>query len=325
MNRTTRQVTSMLALSLAFPTGATLAQTPYPTKPIRMLVGFAPGGGTDLTARVIAQKLDEAFGQRVIVDNRPGASGIIATELTARANPDGHTVLMSAAGLTINPAFNKKLPFDTQRDFGAIAMVARAPNVLVVTPGGSARTVKDIIALAKAKPGQLAYGSGGVGAPSHVSGALFASMAGVELTHVPYKGTGPAMIDLLSGQLPIAFPDMTAALAHIKSGRIPAIAVTTRDRSALLPAVPTIAESGLPGFECSSWFGMVGPAGIPKPVVAKLNETINRALKTPEVRDMLTTQGLAAVGGSAEEFAATISTELVKWKKLVVSTGLKTE
>jgi tripartite-type tricarboxylate transporter receptor subunit TctC len=232
---------------------------------------------------------------------------------------------MSAAGLTINPAFNSKLPFDTLRDFGAIAMVARAPNVLVVTPGSSARTVKDIIALAKAKPGQIAYGSGGVSAPSHVSGALFAAMAGVQLTHVPYKGTGPAMIDLLSGQLPIAFPDMTAALAHIKSGRIPAIAVTTRDRFALLPAVPTVAESGLPGYECSSWFGMVGPAGIPKPVVAKLNETINRVLKTPEVRDLLTTQGLAAVGGSAEEFAATISTELVKWKKLVVSTGLKTE
>jgi tripartite-type tricarboxylate transporter receptor subunit TctC len=325
MKRTTRHVTSMLAVFLAIPAGTAFAQSTYPTKPIRMLVGFAPGGGTDLTARVIARKLDEAFGQRVIVDNRPGASGIIATELTARANPDGYTVLMSAAGLTINPAFNSKLPFDTLRDFGAIAMAARAPNVLVVAPGSSARTVKDIIALAKAKPGQLAYGSGGVGAPSHVSGALFASMAGLQLTHVPYKGTGPAMIDLLSGQLPIAFPDMTAALTHIKSGRIPAIAVTTRDRSALLPAVPTVAESGLPGFECSSWFGLVGPAGIPKPVVAKLNETINRVLKMPEVRDTLTTQGLAAVGGSAEEFAATISTELVKWKKLVVSTGLKTE
>lgn len=325
MKRTTRHATSMLAVFLAFPAGAALAQTAYPAKPIRMLVGYAPGGGTDLTARVIAQKLDEAFDQRVIVDNRPGASQIIASELTAKATPDGYTVLMSAAGLTINPAFHKKLPFDTLKDFGAIVMVARAPNVLVVTPGSSARTVKDIIALAKAKPGQLAYGSGGVSAPSHVSGALFAAMAGVELTHVPYKGTGPAMVDLLSGQLPIAFPDMTASLAHIKSGRILAIAVTTRNRSALLPAVPTVAESGLPGFECSSWFGMVGPAGIPKPVVAKLNETINRALKTPKVRDMLTTQGLAAVGGSAEEFTATISTELVKWKKLVVSTGLKIE
>jgi tripartite-type tricarboxylate transporter receptor subunit TctC len=325
MKRTTRHATSMLAVLLAFPAAAALAQPTYPTKPIRLLVGFAPGGGTDLTARVIAQKLDEAFGQRVIVDNRPGASQIIASELTARANPDGYTMLMSAAGLTINPAFNSKLPFDTLRDFGAIAMVARAPNVLVVSPGSAARTVKDIIDLAKAKPGQLAYGSGGVSAPSHVSGALFAAMAGVQLTHVPYKGTGPAMIDVLSGQLPIAFPDMTAALAHIKSGRIPAIAVTTRDRFVLLPTIPTVAESGLPGYECSSWFGIIGPAGIPKPVVAKLNETINRALKTSEVRDMLSTQGLAAVGGSAEEFAATISTELVKWKKLVVSTGLKTE
>lgn len=325
MKRTTRHVTPMLAALLAFPAASALAQSAYPTKPIRMLVGYAPGGGTDLTARVIAQKLDEALGQRVIVDNRPGASQIIASELTARANPDGHTVLMSAAGLTINPAFNKKLPFDTQRDFGAIVMVARAPNVLVVSPASSARTVKDIIALAKAKPEQLAYGSGGVAAPSHVSGALFASMARVELTHVPYKGTGPAMVDLLSGQLPIAFPDMTSALAHIKSGRIPAIAVTTRDRSALLPAIPTVAESGLPGYECSSWFGMIGPAGIPKPVVARLNEAINRALKTAEVRDMLSTQGLAAVGGSAEEFAATISAELVKWKKLVASTGMKTE
>ncbi|MDB5923404.1 MAG: hypothetical protein JWN13_2340 [Betaproteobacteria bacterium] len=325
MKRTTRHVTFMLALSLACTASAGFAQSGYPSKPIRLLVGFAPGGGTDLTARVLAQKLDETLRQRVIVDNRPGAGQIVASELAAKATADGYTLLMAAAGFAVNPALYQKLPFDSVRDFATIAMVARTPNVLVVSPALPARSVKDVIALARAKPGYLAYGSGGIGAPSHVSGALFAALAKVELTHVPYKGSGPAMIDLLSGQLLLSFPDLTVAMSHIKSGKIIALAVTTRERSELMASTPTIAESGLTGYDASSWFGVIGPARIPRPVIAQLNESINRILKSQDVRDMLATQGASAVGGSAEDFAATISTEIDKWKKLVASTGIKTE
>jgi tripartite-type tricarboxylate transporter receptor subunit TctC len=325
MKRTTRHATFLLALSLACTAGTGFAQSAYPNKPIRLLVGFAPGGGTDLTARVLAQKLDEAFRQRVIVDNRPGAGQIIASELAARATPDGYTLFMAAAGFAVNPALYQKLPFDSVRDFATIAMVARTPNVLVVSPALPARSVKDVIALARAKPGYLAYGSGGVGAPSHMSGALFSALAKVELTHVPYKGSGPAMIDLLSGQLLISFPDLTVAMSHIKSGKIIALAVTTRERSELMASTPTIAESGLTGYDASSWFGVIGPARIPKPVIVQLNESINRILKSQDVRDMLATQGASAVGGSPEAFAATISTEIDRWKKVVASTGMKTE
>jgi tripartite-type tricarboxylate transporter receptor subunit TctC len=324
MKRTTRHVPFMLAVLLAGAADAALAQSAYPNKPIRLLVGFAPGGGTDFTARVLAQKLDDALRQRVIVDNRPGAGQIIASELAARATPDGYTLFMASAGFAVNPALQQKLPFDSVRDFATVAMVARTPNVLVVSPSLPARSVKDVIALARAKPGYLAYGSGGVGAPSHVSGALFAALAKVELTHVPYKGSGPAMIDLLSGQLLLSFPDLTVAMAHIKSGRIIPLAVTTRERSELMTSTPTLAESGLAGYEASSWFGVIGPARIPKPVIAQLNESINRILKSQDVRDMLLTQGASTVGGSPETFAATISTEIDKWKKLVAA-GMKTE
>jgi tripartite-type tricarboxylate transporter receptor subunit TctC len=324
MKRTTRHVTFMLAVTLACTASAGFAQSGYPSKPIRLLVGFTPGGGTDFTARVLAQKLDDTLRQRVVVDNRPGAGQIIASELAAKATPDGYTLFMASAGFAVNPALYQKLPFDSVRDFATVAMVARTPNVLVVSPALPARSVKDVIALARAKPGYLAYGSGGVGAPSHVSGALFAALAKVELTHVPYKGSGPAMIDLLSGQLLLSFPDLTVAMAHIKSGKIIALAVTTSERSELMTSIPTLAESGLAGYEASSWFGVIGPARIPKPVIVQLNESINRILKNQDVRDTLLTQGASTVGGSPEAFAATISTEIDKWKKLVAS-GMKTE
>jgi tripartite-type tricarboxylate transporter receptor subunit TctC len=325
MKRTTRHVTFMLAALLAGAANAALAQSAYPNKPIRLLVGFAPGGGTDLTARVLAQKLDETFRQRVIVDNRPGASQIIASELAAKAAPDGYTLFMAAAGFAVNPALYQKLPYDSLRDFATIAMVARTPNVLVVSPALPARSVKEVIALARAKPGYLAYGSGGVGAPSHMSGALFSTLAKVELTHVPYKGSGPAMIDLLSGQLLLSFPDLTVAMSHIKSGKIIPLAVTTRERSELMASTPTLAESGLTGYDASSWFGVIGPARIPKPVIVQLNESINRMLKNQDVRDMLAAQGASPVGGSAEAFSATIATEIDRWTKVVAATGIKPE
>lgn len=315
----------MLTVFLGCAASVTAAQADYPSKPIRFVVGFAPGGGTDIVARVIGQKLDEVWRQRVIVDNRPGASQIIASELTAKATPDGHTIFLASAAFTITPAFNQNLPFDPIRDFSVIVMAASAPNVLVINPSFPARSVKEVIAFARAKPGQLTYGSGGVGAPSHLSGVLFGALGQVQITHVPYKGSGPVMIDLMGGQLQMSFPDITTPLPHIKSGKLMALGVTTRQRSALLPEIPTIAESGMPGYEASSWFAVMGPAGIPKDVVFKLNETINRILKEQDVRTMLMGQGASVVGGTPQELAATISGEIAKWKKLVASAGIKPE
>ena len=315
----------MLTVYLGCAANPASAQTGYPTRPIRLLVGFAPGGGTDIVARILGHKLVDALRQQVVVDNRPGASQIIASELAATAAPDGYTIFMASAGFTINPAFYQKLPFDPIRDFSAITMVASAPNVLVIHPSIPARSVKDLVALARTKPGQLTYGSAGVGAPSHLSGVLFGALGQVEIVHVPYKGSGQVMIDLLSGQLQLSFPALSGAIPHIKTGKLIALGVTTRKRSALLPALPTIAESGMAAYEASSWFGVIGPAGMPKQVVLKLSEVINRILKDPDVRETLVRQGADAVGGSPEDFAATISAEIAKWKKLVASARIKVE
>lgn len=315
----------VLVLCIGCGANGASAEAGYPTRPIRLLVGFAPGGATDIVARAIAPKLDDALRQRLVIDNRAGASQIIAADLAARAAPDGYTLLMASAGFTINPAFYQKLPFDVVRDFSAIAMVASAPNVLVVHPAIPAKSVKELIALARAKPGQLTYGSAGVGAPSHLSGVLFGTLAGVEITHVPYKGSGQVMIDLLGGQLQMSFPALSGATPHIKSNKLIALGITTRKRSALMPELPTIAESAIPGFEASSWFGMIGPAGMPKNIVNKLNEAVNRILKEPDVRDTLARQGTDVVGGSPEDFATTILTEVAKWKKLAASARIKPE
>jgi len=310
---------------LAFSAAESPAQE-YPSKPVRIIVGFVPGGGTDILARMVAQKLDESFGQRVVVENRPGASQIIASELVAKAAPDGHTLIMVSAAFTVTPALQRKLPFDTVRDFQPIAMVARAPNTVVIHPSVPARSVKELVALARAKPGLLTFGSSGVGTPSHLSGVLLGVLAKVQVTHIPYKGVGQAFTDVVGGQIHMLFPTTSAAIPFIKAGRLVPLGVTTLQRSALLPELPTIAESGLPGFEVSSWFGLVGPAGMPRAVVMKLNEGVARALKDAVVRDTITAQlGAEPVGGSPEDFVATISTELVKWKKLAEAGGIKPE
>ena len=302
--------------------GGAIAQANYPNKPIRLLVGFAPGGGTDTIARIVAQRLGDVLGQQVVIDNRAGANQIIASEIVAGARPDGYTLFMASAGFAINPALQEKLPFDSIKDFAPITMAATAPNVLVVQPSLALKSIPDLIALARQKPNQLLYGSGGVGTPSHLSGALFASLNKIRLEHIPYKGSGPALAAMLGGEFQVAFPQLSTGIPHIKSGKLVALGVTTSRRSAFMPDLPTVAESGTPGYEASSWAGLMGPASLPKQIVVKLSDATNRLLKEAEIIDKLFNQGAEVVGGSPEQFAATISREIAQWKKLVASEGL---
>ncbi len=300
-----------------------LAQKDYPNRPIRFLVGVVPGGATDILARAIGQKLGENWQQQVVIDNRPGANQIIAAELTTKAAPDGYTLQMIPAGFAINPAMHRKLPYDPIRDFTAITMVADVPNLFVVHPSVAARSVNEFVAYARARPGQLSYGSSGVGSPSHLCGELFAIIAKVDLTHVPYKGQGQAVIDLLGGHLKLAFPSIPASIPHIRSGKLIALGIASGKRSSSLPEVPTIHEAGLKGYEVTGWYGVIGPPRMPKPLLAKLNGEINRILQAPEMRQMLSQQGIDALGGTPEEFAAMIATDIVKWKKVVAAAGIK--
>ena len=302
--------------------GGAIAQANYPNKPIRLLVGFAPGGGTDTIARIVAQRLGDVLGQQVVIDNRAGANQIIASEIVAGARPDGYTLFMASAGFAINPALQEKLPFDSIKDFAPITMAATAPNVLVVQPSLALKSIPDLIALARQKPNQLLYGSGGVGTPSHLSGALFASLNKIRLEHIPYKGSGPALAAMLGGEFQVAFPQLSTGIPHIKSGKLVALGVTTSRRSAFMPDLPTVAESGTPGYEASSWAGLMGPASLPKQIVVKLSDATNRLLKEAEIIDKLFNQGAEVVGGSPEQFAAVVSREIAQWKKLVASEGL---
>jgi tripartite-type tricarboxylate transporter receptor subunit TctC len=321
-----RVMIALAGFSLAIAANVTFAQAEYPNKPIRLLVGFAPGGTTDIVARIVAPKLSEALNQqRVVIDNRAGAGQIIASELTAKAAPDGYTLFMASAAFTINPAIHKKLPFDSLRDFAPIAIVAATPNVLAIHPSVPARTLKDLIADARAKPGKLLYGSAGIGAPSHLSGVLFGMMANIDITHVPYKGSGQVMGDLLGGQLHMSFPALSGVLTHIKSGKLIALGVTSSRRSTVLPDVPTIEEMGLTGYDVSSWFGLMTASGVPQRLIRRLNTITNQVLKDPEVREQLSRQGADPLGGSPQEFAAIIAKDLERWKKVVAAGGIKPE
>ncbi len=302
------------------------AQADYPNKPIRLLVGFAPGGATDIVARIVGPKLGERLNnQRVVIDNRAGAAQVIASELTANAAPDGYTLFMASAAFTINPSMRKTLPFDSIRDFTPIVLAAGVPNVLVIHPSVRARSIKELIAQVRAAPGKLNYGSAGVGAPSHLAGVMFGLIAKVDITHVPYKGSGQVMGDLLGGQLQMSFPALSGALAHIKSGKLIPLGVTSLKRTPLLPEIPTIEESGLPGYEASSWFGFMGPARLPKSLVAKLNAVTNQVLQAPDVREQLLRQGADPIGGTPEDFAAVIARDIDRWKKVIAAAGLKPE
>ena len=309
---------SALAMAGAF------AADDYPTRPIRMIVGFAPGGGTDLTARPIAQKLSELLKQQVIVENRPGAAGNIATEQVARAAPDGYTLLMGTiAALAINPSLYGNLKYDPETDFAPVIQVVDATNVLVLHPSVRADSVRELIALAKLK--SLSAGSSGIGATGHLSIELFNLMAGVKLVHVPYKGGGPAMGDLVGGQVQLIFATTASAIPQIKAGRIKGIAVTTARRSALMPDLPTLSEAGLPGFDANNWYGIVAPARTPRAIIDLLNAEVTKILGMPDVKATLFNQGLDPAPGSPEQFGAYIRSERIKWARVIRESGAKPE
>jgi len=299
----------------------------YPNHSIRLVVPFPAAGTTDILARLVAQRLTETMGQSVVVDNRPGAAGNIGSDVVAKAPADGYTLLMCTVSThAINPNLYAKIPFDHIRDFAPVILVAAVPNVLVVNPSLPVYTVADLIKLAKSKPGTINFASSGSGTSIHLSGELFKTMAGVDMTHVPYKGSAPALTDLVGGQVQVMFDNLPSALPQIKAGKLRAVAVTSPKRAPALPDVPTIAESGLPGFEATSWFGVVAPAATPAAIVSKLNAEIDKWLRMPETKEQLLAQGAAdAVGGTPEQFAAFIRGETDKWAKVVKASGAKVD
>ncbi|MCW5603657.1 MAG: tripartite tricarboxylate transporter substrate binding protein [Burkholderiales bacterium] len=299
----------------------------YPARPIRMICPFPPGGTTDVVARLVAQRLTEAWGQQAVVDNRPGAGGIIGTEIVAKATPDGHTVLLgSITTHAVNPALYKKLSFDPVRDFAPVSLVVSSPQLLAVHPSVAAKSVKDLLALAKAKPGQLNYASAGAGTSPHLTFELFKSMAGIDVMHVPYKGTGPAITDLLGGQVQMMITGVVALMPHVKSGKLRGLGVTSAKRVAALPDLPTVIESGITGFDVNSWFGVFLPGGTPKSIVTKMNAEIQKMLAIPEVRQRLTALGAdPAASNTPEEFAVYIQSEMSRWGKVVRDTGARAD
>ncbi len=323
---TGRRAALSLAATLAISTPHAGAADAYPAKPIRFVVAFPPGGGTDIIARSIAQKLAERIAQQVVVDNRPGAGGNIGTDIVAKAAPDGYTMLMGSAGpLAINASLFAKMPFDPVRDLAPVTLAASTPNVLVLHPSLKAATVKELIALARARPGEINFASSGHGTPAHLAGELFNSMAGVKMVHVPYKGAAPALADLLGGQVQLMFSTMPPALPHVKDGKLRALAVTSAKRSPAAPELPTVDEIALPGFEANTWHGVVVPAGTPETIVARLNREIVAILHLPEVVERLSGQGAEPVGSTPQEFAAYIKSEALKWAKVVRDSGAKAE
>ena len=310
---------------LAVCTASAFAQA-FPNRPVRLVVPFPAGGTTDILARAIAEKLSSALGQQFVVDNRPGAGGNIGADIVAKAAPDGYTLLMGTVGThAINPSLYAKMPYDAMKDFAPVILVAGVPNVLVVNPEVPVKTVSDLIALAKAKPGTINFASSGNGTSIHLSGELFKSMTGVQMSHDPYKGSAPALTDLIGGQVQLMFDNLPSALPFIKGGKLRAVAVTSSKRAPALPDLPTIAESGVPGFEASSWFGILAPAATPKDIIAKINAEANKALQSPEMKEKLLSQGAEAVGNTPEHFAEYIRNETLKWAKVVKDSGAKVD
>ncbi len=297
----------------------------YPARPIRLISPFTPGGGNDLVSRAVAVEMTKSIGQSVVVDNRPGANTIVGMEIVAKAAPDGYTLIMTSSTQAINATLYPKLPYDSVKSFGPVSRVGSSPLIIAVPAASPLKSVTDLINAARARPGELAYPSAGTGNATHLGGELFAAMANVKLTHVPYKGSGPGLTDLSAGRLQVCFSTALSVVPFVKGGRLRAIAVTSAKRSSFMPELPTVAESGLPGYEAGTWYGVIAPAGTVRAIVARLNKEIIAALALPEVRERLVAQGIDPVGDTPEEFAAYIKSEIVKWAKIIKSTGVTAE
>jgi tripartite-type tricarboxylate transporter receptor subunit TctC len=313
----------MFAAALLVP-GAVVAQ-PYPSKAVRFIIPFPPGGPTDILGRVVATRMSEAWSMQVIPDNRPGAGGNVGTELCAKAAADGYTACMLSIAQTISPSIYPKLAFDPNRDFAHVTLLATLPSLLVVHPSLPAKNVKELVTLARARPGALNYASGGAGTSSQMLMELFKLHASVNIVHVPYKGTGPALVDQISGLIEVAFSTVIAALPYTNSGRLRALAVSTKERFPQMPGVPTVAESGLKGFDGGSWQGYIMPAGVPRDIVSKANQDLTRILRSPDTREKILAMGGIVLANSPEEFAAFVRAETEKWAKVVKAAGIKLE
>jgi tripartite-type tricarboxylate transporter receptor subunit TctC len=324
-SKSNRKIRAILAVAACTLFAAHALAGDYPSKAIRVVTGSAPGGGSDTVARTLGEKLAERFGQPLLVDNRAGAGGTIGADIVAKAPPDGYTWLVAtSSSIVVSPAM-QKLPYNVERDLVPVMQISTVPFILAVNPAVPAKSVSELIALAKAKPGQLSYATSGIGAMSHLAMELFKYMAGVNLTHVPYRGSAPAAYDLIGGQVQAAFNNLIPTLPHVKSGRLRALGVSSLKRAAVLPDVPTVAESGLPGYEAMQWYGVLLPAAAPKTMVAFLSRELTAVLKIPSVHTRLLEEGGDVIGGSPEQYAVVIHNELAKWTKLVKAAGIKAE
>jgi tripartite-type tricarboxylate transporter receptor subunit TctC len=311
-----------IALLSACAASAVCAQS-YPARSIRLVVPSAPGGGTDQSARIIAPKLSERLGQQVLVDNRSGGGTLIGNEIVAHAPPDGYTLLMGISTLGILPSMYTKMPYDTLKDIAPISVVVAVPNALTVHPSLPAKSVKEVIALARARPGAINYSSAGAGTSPHLSAELFKALTKIDIVHVPYKGSGPATIGLLAGETAMSFPSLPAIINHVKAGRLRALGLTTAKRSAALPDLPTIAEAGVPGYEAQQWFALAAPGNTPRPIIERLHKELMAVLRDPEVIGLFTAQGAVIVGNTPSEFSAYLRSELDKWARVTKSAGIK--
>jgi tripartite-type tricarboxylate transporter receptor subunit TctC len=315
----------VIVTAIAIATSGGASAQSFPAKPIRLIVPFPPGGGTDVVSRMLGQKLTELWGQQLIIDNRPGASMMIGHELGAKAPPDGYTLVMSSNNHTINPSVYKTIPYDTVKDFAPVTLVGRSPLVLVVHPSLPVRSTKELIALAKSKKGVLTYASSGSGGPLHMAGELFKLRAGVDMTHVPYKGSGPAETDLVGGHVQVLFAGPVSASGHIKAGKMKPLAVSSLKRSQTFPNLPTISEEALPGYEAGIWWGLLAPAATPPEVINKLHADFVKVLQMPDTQQKLLSQGGEPVGSTPAEFQKMIVTEIAQWAKVVKAAGIKAD
>jgi tripartite-type tricarboxylate transporter receptor subunit TctC len=324
--RARRFFTIILAASLTLCSSLSFAAETYPSKSPQIIVSFAPGGGVDSVARIVAAKLTESLGQPVLVDNRPGASGMIGTDVAAKAPPDGYTLLLGTQTvLVVAPILYGKTAFDPLKLFSPVTLIGSTPLILVTNLAVPAKSVTELIALAKAKPGEFNFGSGGVGTTPHMAGELFNSMAGIKVVHVAYKGEAPALTDIMGGHLHMMFSNVSAALPYVKAGKLRGLAVSSMERLAAAPGIPTVAESGVPGFEAQTWFGLLAPAGTPSEIVKRLNADVLKALTKPDVKDKLASLGLTIAGSAPEQFSAYIKSEYTKWAKVIKDAGIKME